>query len=195
MAKNLMAVCTRVLSAALLLDTGAAAWFHRLVEDGNVLQQPGKTQTKKDPQTFKTALLMQIRASLDDPRLRISALQLFRSVILLKDKHKTLQDAEHSALVYQCVDEIAVMLVQHSGGLPKLITLCGSIYVDFLMRYPMPERIQKKRINFLVRNLVHVSYYSRQAVLSVIYELLVRLYLFLVLLKKKNFLFAESSPG
>lgn len=133
------------------------------------------TKSKKKERisnSFKTALLTQVRFSLDDSRLRLSALQLFQKVILLREREANLQVSEHAALVYQCVDEIGTILLHH-GGDQKLVGVCCSIYVEFLMSYPMTEKIQQKRVAFLIRNLTFQSFEGRRAMLAVIHELAV----------------------
>jgi hypothetical protein len=155
-------ICVRLM-AALLTQTCSSNWFLRAV----------KADSKTGARTFHSVLLSQIRVSLEDIRTRIPALQLFKQVLLLRDKNDLLQEPENCALVYQCVDEIGIILVQYTAGVTKLINLCSSVYVDFLLNYPMAERIQKKRVNFLVSNLDHHLYQSRQAVLSTLYNLVV----------------------
>ncbi|XP_053991688.1 uncharacterized protein LOC128883401 [Hylaeus volcanicus] len=157
-------ICVRLM-AALLTQTSSSQWFLRAV----------KADSKSGARTFHSVLLSQIRVALEDTRTRIPALQLFKHILLLRDKNNVLQEPENCALIYQCVDEVGIILVQSTAGVTKLINLCSSVYVDFLLNYPMAERIQKKRINFLVSNLNHHLYQSRQAVLSTLYNLVNRL--------------------
>lgn len=176
------ATCTRVL-AILLSHSSSSKWFHSLMTKpdydvmGKSLHFPDEQIDKNgkstlSSKTFKTALLTQIRSAIDDPRLRISALQLFRKTLLLREREANLQVAEHAALVYQCVDEIGILLLYH-GNHQKVTGLCCNIYVDFLMLYPMTDKVQQKRIAFLIRNLSYNSFEGRRAMLSVIYELAV----------------------
>lgn len=185
------ATCTRVL-AVLLTDPESTEWFNNVIHPDDVQQQsqrssqvedhhrPVKSSTfsnkkqnkSEETKIFKTALLTQIRASLDDPRLRLSALHLMRRVILLREKHANLQVAEHAGLIYQCIDEVGILLVQQASQ-PKLVGLCCGIYVDFLMNYPMTEKVQQKRVALLIRNLSFPSFVGRRSALSVLHELAV----------------------
>lgn len=166
--RGITATCTRVLNI-LLSRSSSASWFHSLLSPDEGAFSNYKEETDR---TFKDALLTQIRSSVEDPQLRLSALQLFRQIILLRERDSNLLVAEHADLVYRCVDEVATVLL-HQGNQQKLAGLCCRIYVDFLMIYPMTNKVQQKRILFVVRNLSHGSVEGRRAMLSIVYELAV----------------------
>ena len=116
-------------------------------------------------------MCVQIQVSLSDVRLQSSALQLFRRVLLLKHKDETLKSFGLASQVYQCVDRVAELLVQTHDK--SVAAVCSKIYVEFVLTFPMSNKVQSFRVNHLIKSLSYPQPQGRQNVLNALHALLV----------------------
>uniref|UniRef100_A0A0G4GBF3 Uncharacterized protein n=1 Tax=Chromera velia CCMP2878 TaxID=1169474 RepID=A0A0G4GBF3_9ALVE len=131
-----------------------------------------KEEATTGKKTFQEALLAQVSTSLDDRRLQDSALHLFRRVILAKQKQEGLTDASAATEMYKIADRVGELLVISSE--PQITSLCGNIYVDFVLKFPMTPKVQTLRVAQLVKNLGFKEETGRRSVLNCLHHLVMR---------------------
>ncbi|PHJ25811.1 down-regulated in metastasis protein [Cystoisospora suis] len=153
-------------------------------------------------ENFKEALLAQVLHALEDHRLRLCGLMLFKGVVLphyreaaaaavigqpkkssqqngvKKKKEKgSLADCSLLHEVYKGVNTIARLMIQEAGEdneSRRLAAVCADVYVHFLLNFPMTEKIQQRRVLFLLRNMEYPTAEGRRAVLNCVHKVLVR---------------------
>lgn len=152
---------------------------------------------------FKEALLAQVLHALEDSQLRLCGLMLFKGVVLPHyreaavaavageaekagqqrgDKRKKkekggLADCSLLHEVYKGVNTIGRLMIQEAGGDNegrRLAAICADVYVHFLLNYPMTEKLQQRRVLFLLRNLQYPAAEGRRSVLNCVHKVLVR---------------------
>lgn len=94
------------------------------------------------------------------------------------DKQQTAA-AELLPLVYECVDRVARVMVQHatfSAVSQKLSTICADVYVSFLLNFPMTPRLQQRRVFFLFQQQKFSDLYGRRAAIAALHKVVVSAY-------------------
>ncbi|OEH76938.1 hypothetical protein cyc_08231 [Cyclospora cayetanensis] len=69
-------------------------------------------------------------------------------------------------LVYECVDRVARVMVQHATASAlsrKLSNICADVYVSFLLNFPMTPKLQQRRVFFLFQQQKFSDVYGRRA--------------------------------
>ncbi|CDJ45991.1 hypothetical protein, conserved [Eimeria brunetti] len=85
--------------------------------------------------------------------------------------------AELLPLVYECVDRVARVMVQHatfSAVSQKLSSICADVYVSFLLNFPMTPRLQQRRIFFLLQQQKFSDVYGRRAAIAALHKVVRR---------------------
>eukprot|EP00923_Selenidium_pygospionis_P001389 GHVN01002065.1.p1 GENE.GHVN01002065.1~~GHVN01002065.1.p1 ORF type:complete len:1203 (-),score=202.59 GHVN01002065.1:7479-11027(-) len=194
--KELLPVCCRIL-CYMLTQPSTSSWFTQLVSDKHntsdanryVLsrsqkKKKGEETVRETPQesmwSFRTALLSHVRMSLDQRQLQAPAIVLLRRLLLSSNQQnatgvnlrdENLRDPQYTSYLYECMDAVARILIQASTR--HTSDLCASLYVRFLLDYPMGDRALNDRVCFLLKNLPQKRVESRQAILDVIHRIVV----------------------
>jgi len=118
--------------------------------------------------TFEEALLHHVSGSLEDVRLQQSALYLFRRVILAKRKKEGIDNSRTAGEMYRIADRIGDLLITSENE--QTSCLCGSIYIDFTLNFPMTDKVQSYRIAHIVKNLGYKTDSGRKALLNCLHH-------------------------
>ncbi|KAL8442526.1 hypothetical protein Emag_006399 [Eimeria magna] len=90
---------------------------------------------------------------------------------------KTTAAAELLPLVYECVDRVARVMVQHATLSPvskKLSSICADVYVSFLLNFPMTPKLQQRRVFFLFQQQKFSDVAGRRAAISALHKVVRR---------------------
>lgn len=91
------------------------------------------------------------------------------------EKHST-ASADLLPLVYECVDRVARVMVQHatsSALSQKLSNICADAYVSFLLNFPMTPKLQQRRVFFLFQQQKFSDVYGRRAAIAALHKVVV----------------------
>lgn len=91
------------------------------------------------------------------------------------EKHSTAA-AALLPLVYECVDRVARVMVQQATSSPvsrKLSAICADVYVSFLLNFPMTQKLQQRRIFFLLQQQKFSDVYGRRAAILALQKVVV----------------------
>ncbi|KAF8817927.1 hypothetical protein IE077_002752, partial [Cardiosporidium cionae] len=179
--EGILGLCSKLMGA-LILKQGTTEWFTSLI------QREAQTHTEGPP-SFIIAFLTHLHHSLDDIQLQRSSVRLFRKVILLRYKKQTLESAQLTELLYACINEISKMMITRASEDMPLAKQCALVYVEFLLHYPMTEKIQRFRIAFLLEQLNYPHKEGRLAALHALQLIVTQFPLELIQVKYSAFLF------
>ncbi|KAL8453113.1 hypothetical protein Emed_000983 [Eimeria media] len=94
-----------------------------------------------------------------------------------KGTFKTTAAAELLPLVYECVDRVARVMVQHATSSPvskKLSNICADVYVSFLLNFPMTPKLQQRRVFFLFQQQKFSDVAGRRAAIGALHKVVRR---------------------
>ncbi|SCP06008.1 conserved Plasmodium protein, unknown function [Plasmodium ovale] len=101
-------------------------------------------------------------------------LLLLKNCLLREDINNYIRNSYVILKINSCIDQIFKIMIEESYNL-KLSFLCGQIYIDFLMRFPISEKEKKKKFFQIINNLDDENDDSRIAILNCIYLLINRI--------------------
>ncbi|KAL8433548.1 hypothetical protein ACSSS7_003839 [Eimeria intestinalis] len=90
---------------------------------------------------------------------------------------ETTAAAELLPLVYECVDRVARVMVQHATSSPvskKLSNICADVYVSFLLNFPMTPKLQQRRVFFLLQQQKFLDIAGRRAAIGALHKVVRR---------------------
>ncbi|SOV16580.1 conserved Plasmodium protein, unknown function [Plasmodium sp. gorilla clade G2] len=123
--------------------------------------------------SLRYCLLNQIHLLLESKNHIFELLILFKNCLLREDVNNILKKGPVILKINMCIEQIFNIMVEESHNL-KLSFLCGQIYIDFFMRFPLSQKEKKKKFFNILNNLNDENDESRIAVLNTIYLFLNR---------------------
>ena len=182
----MLATVTALLTALL---NNSAEWFLVAGDEDSSLGGGGNKNNTTD-KFFLDALLAQIHASLDHPRLVPASLKLLRRLVVLckrstssrtseflPKRRKTtptkpsLKDLFEHAKAYECLDRVGDLLTTTDSLPPALVPLAGQLFLDFLLDQLHDPRGLEKRIQKLVACFQSRSNAALKQILNTVYSL------------------------
>ncbi|CRH00657.1 conserved Plasmodium protein, unknown function [Plasmodium relictum] len=123
--------------------------------------------------SLRYCLINQISLLLESKNHIWELLVLFKNCILREDINNIIKDGVIFLKINSCIDQIFTIMIEESHNL-KLSFLCGQIYIDFLMRFPLSKKEKRKKFFVILNNLNDENEDSRIAILNSIYIFLNR---------------------
>ncbi|CRG95927.1 conserved Plasmodium protein, unknown function, partial [Plasmodium gallinaceum] len=123
--------------------------------------------------SLRYCLINQISLLLDSKNHVWELLTLFKNCILREDINNIIKDGTIFLKINSCIDQIFIIMIEESHNF-KLSFLCGQIYIDFLMKFPLSKKEKRKKFFAILNNLNDENEDSRIAILNTIYIFLNR---------------------
>ncbi|SBT71995.1 conserved Plasmodium protein, unknown function, partial [Plasmodium malariae] len=148
--------------------------------DGNILsmqynneKEAEHTSYEESINSLRYCLINQISLLLDSKNHVWELLILFKNCMMREDINNIIKKGSIILKMNSCIDQIFTIMIKESYNL-KLSFLCGQIYIDFLMRFPISQKEKKKKFFQILNNLNDENDDSRIAVLNTIFLFLNR---------------------
>ncbi|CAG9330014.1 unnamed protein product [Blepharisma stoltei] len=119
-------------------------------------------KSRADIESLAPLLLPQVLLALHSYEVQSSALKLLRVFVL-----KRIMDPS----VYDCFEEVPQILLSN----PKLSTQATSLYVDFLLNYPLSDKRKQYHLDFLIKNLGTTIHNANKSIMTAIDTILEKL--------------------
>ncbi|SOS79637.1 conserved Plasmodium protein, unknown function [Plasmodium sp. gorilla clade G1] len=153
-----------------LLDESVLSSHNYNDSDNNVSSMDEQEECKN---SLRYCLLNQIYLLLESKNHIFELLILFKNCLLREDLSNIIRKGPVILKINMCIEQIFNIMIEESHNL-KLSFLCGQIYIDFFMRFPLSQKEKKKKFFNILNNLNDESDESRIAVLNTIYLFLNR---------------------
>ncbi|ANQ06479.1 Uncharacterized protein PCOAH_00007090 [Plasmodium coatneyi] len=152
-----------------LLDEKVLSMHYPTMEGGENSQEEEEESTN----TLRYCLINQISMLLESKNHVWELLILFKNCMLREDINNLIKKGAIILKMNSCIDQIFTIMIEESHNM-KLSFLCGQIYVDFLMRFPISKKEKKKKFFQILNNLNDENDDSRIATLNALYVFLNR---------------------
>ncbi|KJP86610.1 hypothetical protein AK88_03714 [Plasmodium fragile] len=152
-----------------LLDEKVLSLYYPTLAGGEHLQEEQEESTN----SLRYCLINQISMLLESKNHVWELLILFKNCMLREDINNIIRKGSIILKMNSCIDQIFTIMIAESHNL-KLSFLCGQIYVDFLMRFPISKKEKKKKFFQILNNLNDENDDSRIAILNALYVFLNR---------------------
>ncbi|SCM19366.1 conserved Plasmodium protein, unknown function [Plasmodium chabaudi adami] len=123
--------------------------------------------------SLRYCLIDQISLLLESKNHIWELLLLFKNCLLREDINNIIKKGIIVLKINSCIDQIFTIMIEESHNL-KLSFLCGQIYINFLMSFPISKNEKKKKVLQILNNLDDENDDSRIAVLNSLYLFLNR---------------------
>ncbi|CDU16945.1 conserved Plasmodium protein, unknown function [Plasmodium yoelii] len=123
--------------------------------------------------SLRYCLIDQISLLLESKNHIRELLLLFKNCLLREDVNNIIKKGIIVLKINSCIDQIFTIMIEESHDL-KLSFLCGQIYINFLMSFPISKGEKKKKVFEILNNLDDENDDSRIAVLNSLYLFLNR---------------------
>eukprot|EP00366_Plasmodium_knowlesi_P003089 XP_002260586.1 hypothetical protein, conserved in Plasmodium species [Plasmodium knowlesi strain H] len=154
-----------------LLDEKVLSMYYPTMEGGEHSQED--EEGEESTNTLRYCLINQISMLLESKNHVWELLILFKNCMLREDINNIIKKGSIILKMNSCIDQIFTIMIEESHNM-KLSFLCGQIYVDFLMRFPISKKEKKKKVFQILNNLNDQNDDSRIATLNALYVFLNR---------------------
>ncbi|GAW82814.1 hypothetical protein, conserved [Plasmodium gonderi] len=152
-----------------LLDENVLSTYY----NNNEENEDGCDSYEESTNSLRYCLINQISLLLESKNHVWELLILFKNCMLREDINNIIKKGYIILKMNSCVDQIFTIMIEESHNL-KLSFLCGQIYIDFLMRFPISKTEKKKKFFQILNNLNDENDDSRIAILNALYVFLNR---------------------